>query len=441
MSVALNRILVVDDEPGIRLGLGSFLRSHGFQVVEAASAVDAEDRFRDAQPSLTILDYGLPDQDGMSTLARLRRIDARALVVMLTGYGTIELAVKAIKAGAEHLLTKPVDLKELLKLIRGMLTAKSPVCTPAAPNPFAGASRAIRELEAQAERVAGSDHPTLILGETGAGKGVLARWLHERGPRQAAPFVDLNCAGFSRDLLESELFGHERGAFTGAVGRKQGLFEAADKGALFLDEIGELELSLQPKLLKAVEEKRFRRVGDVRPISVNVRLIAATNSDLPARVRDGSFRADLYFRMSTVVLSIPPLRERSEDVAPLARTLLCAMDGANPPELSADAIARLEEHDWPGNIRELGNVLERARLYTKGGAISARDIIFDRNSQPAAPVAPLSSLDEMERTHIERAMVATSGRVDEAAAILGIPRSTLYHKLKRQRRDSKNETR
>jgi len=294
------------------------------------------------------------------------------------------------------------------------------------PDPFVGASRAIRELAGEASRVAASSAPVLLTGETGTGKGVLARWLHAHSPRAAGPFLDLNCAGLSPELLDSELFGHERGAFTGAVSAKVGLLEAASGGTVFLDEIGDIGLPVQGRILKAIEEGRFRRVGGVKDLTVDIRLVAATHRDLSERVRSGAFREDLFFRVSTLPLRLPALRERLEDLPVLAERLI-ARAGLRRVSLSQDALERLAAHAWPGNVRELRNVLERALVLGEGDVLRAGDLRLEARPAPAAAGA---SLDEVERAHILRVLADEDYRVAEAAERLGIPRSTLYQKLK-----------
>jgi transcriptional regulator with PAS, ATPase and Fis domain len=299
-------------------------------------------------------------------------------------------------------------------------------------NPFIGESEAIRELHRRAERVAAADRPVLIQGETGSGKGVLARWIHASGPRAKQPFVDLNCAGLSRELLEAELFGYERGAFTGATTSKPGLFEVAHRGSVFLDEIGDRDLSLQSKLLKAVEEKRFRRLGEIRDRQVDIRLIAATHRDLAALAADGSFRSDLYFRISTLLLDVPPLRRRPEDITQLARHFVDALArelGHHPAEISPCALAAMERYSWPGNIRELRNVVERILLGSDSPIVDAKHLHFDAAPRPVAPED--ATLATHERTHILQILDAEGGHVDRAAARLGIPRSSLYQKLRK----------
>ncbi|HEY2512556.1 MAG TPA: sigma-54 dependent transcriptional regulator, partial [Polyangiaceae bacterium] len=302
-------------------------------------------------------------------------------------------------------------------------------------DPVFGTSEPARRLAEQAQKVVSTDSPILISGETGAGKGVLARWIHEHGPRAQEAFVDLNCAGLSREFLEAELFGFERGAFTGAVSAKQGLLEVAHRGTLFLDEIGDVDPLVQPKLLKVLEEKRFRRMGEVKDRVVDIRLIAATHKDLATLVREKTFRADLYFRISTLPLTVPPLRERGEDIPVLAETLIQRFAGdlgRGGVTLSPAAVEALKSYAWPGNIRELRNVLERAVLLSGSKELTPKDLPFDPS--PARPVLEddgAVTLVDVERRHIERILRQQGGRVEDAAHLLGIPRSSLYQKIKK----------
>ena len=361
---------------------------------------------------------------------------------MLTGLGTIDLAVRAIKAGAEQFLTKPVDLESLGVLVRRTLEAQrdrrqralAAVSAQDASNPFLGTSQRIREIREMAEAVVDSEVPVLILGETGTGKGVLARWLHALGPRRSEPFVDLNCAGLSHELVESELFGHRRGAFTGAVGNKPGLLEVAHRGSLFLDEIGDLELAVQPKLLKVLEEGSFRRIGDVSSRSADVRLIAATHKNLTAMVHSQKFREDLLFRINTLVFELPPLRERREDIKELAQVLLVELSrkrGRAVASLGPDVLELLGRYRWPGNIRELRNVLERALLFSKGDVLGRSSLRFDRSLDPEEKEVPALTLDEAERRHIAGVLRGSGGQVEKAAQVLSLSRSSLYAKLKK----------
>jgi DNA-binding NtrC family response regulator len=452
----LGRVLLVDDESTVRFGMREFLRTKGYEVDEADSCASAEERFRNAPPDAAVLDHNLPDGTALELLPRLRQIDPSVPLAVLTGHGSIDLAVEAIKQGAEQFLTKPVELPALLVLLERMVKrhrsektriAEAVLRTKGQRDPFLGTSRAIRALAEDARLVVSADRPVLIQGETGAGKGVLARWLHENGPRADEPFVDLNCAGLATELVESELFGHERGAFTGAVGNKPGLLELAHRGTVFLDEIGDLSLQVQPRLLKVLEESRFRRVGSVRDRQVDIRLISATHQDLARAAREGRFRSDLLYRINTITLWIPALRERVEDLPLLADELLrgiTAEMGRRGLELSSDAIELLTRYPWPGNVRELRNVLERAVLLCRADQIGPGDLRFESgpSTATAAPTPPTDgaaitpqpgaeslTLQEVERRHIEAVLRAENGHVGRAATRLGIPRSSLYQKI------------
>jgi DNA-binding NtrC family response regulator len=301
-------------------------------------------------------------------------------------------------------------------------------------DPFVGASPAIRRLAEEAGRAGASEAPILIRGESGAGKGVLAAWLHRQGPRAEEPFVDLNCGALGRELLGSELFGHEKGAFTGAVAARTGLLELAHRGTLFLEEIGDMDPLVQTKLLKVLEEQRFRRLGEVRDRQVDVRLIAATHQDLPALVREKRFRGDLYFRINAIPLLVPPLRERAEDIPVLAELLLTEIGrelGRGDLALSADATDALVRHSWPGNIRELRNVLERAALLGRGGRIGRAALRFDPRAGEDEELDTGGTLAEVQRSYVEKVLEEEAWRVDRAARRLGVPRSSLYQKIKR----------
>lgn len=364
-------------------------------------------------------------------------------MVVLTGHGSIELAVLAIKEGAEQFLTKPVDLPALAIVLERLvenqrnrqkqLAGESRLAREDV-DPFLGSGKLIRRLAEQAERVLSSESPILIQGETGTGKGVLAAWLHGHGSRADEAFVDLNCAALSREFLETELFGHTKGAFTGAVTGKVGLLEVAQKGTVFLDEIGDMALEVQPKLLKALEEKRFRRLGDVHDRRADIHLIVATHYDLGLLVRENKFRSDLYFRISAIPLVVPPLRERVEDIPLLARHLLdrlAAGLGRRGVELAPDGEQALKEYRWPGNIRELRNVLDRALLLSDRNVLGRKDLRFDVSlgGESSGSVSNLT-LRELERRHIEMVLREENGSVDQAARRLGIPRSSLYARIK-----------
>jgi DNA-binding NtrC family response regulator len=441
-----NRILIVDDEPGLRFGIRDFLELQGYEIDEAESCRDAQETFRSSRPDIVIADYMLPDGTALDLLPRLKEINPDTPLLILTAHGSIDLAVRAIKEGAEQFLTKPLELPALLVILKRLLEnqrnrhkqlASKSRQVRHAIDPFIGVSSSIRGLAEQARKVLATESPVLILGETGSGKGVLARWLHENSPRAEEAFVDLNCAGLSRELLETELFGHEKGAFTSAIASKQGLFEVAHRGTIFLDEIGDVDLQIQPKLLKVLEEKRFRRVGDVRDRQVDVRLIAATHQDISQLVRERKFRDDLYFRVSTIPLAFPSLRERVEDIPIMADYLLdkLATDlGRGEIRLEPESVRALQAYSWPGNVRELRNVIERAVLLSEQKSIRLQDLHFDGQSGSRTSYLDSSlTLTELEKQHIQRVLLEEQGRVERAATRLGIPRSSLYQKIKKYR--------
>jgi DNA-binding NtrC family response regulator len=419
-------------------------------VVEAADLAQAQARLRATRLDAAIVDFQLPDGDGLEVLRRLRAADASLPVVMLTAHGSIDLAVAAIKEGAEQFLTKPVELPTLLVVLERLIEqrrdrqaslASRSRSAREAVDPFLGESEAIRAVAGKARRIAASNACVLLQGETGTGKGVLARWLHDNGTRAEEAFVDVNCAGLSRDLLDSELFGHEKGAFTGAVASRPGLIEVAHRGTLFLDEVGDADLQVQAKLLKVLEEQRLRRLGDTRDRQVDVRLVAATHQDLALLVREGRFREDLLYRISAVPLRVPPLRERGGDLLLLARRILERVAGelGRPGlRLAEDGERALEAYHWPGNVRELRNVLERASLLTGGAQLTADDLgelagprDAGRGAERTGQTASRLSLRAAEKLHIEAVLREQEGDVRRAAAALGVSRSALYQRIKK----------
>jgi len=437
------RILLVEDDEDLRQAYTAHLTANGFVVEEAGDQVTAHRSFGAVRPDVAILDFQLPDGTALDLLPKFKDLEPTVPIIVLTGFGSMELGVSLIKNGAEQCLSKPVEPSALLMIVHKLLEnsrnqqkqlANSTRRRRVTLDPFLGESLAIKRLAETAAKVANSQSPVLIQGETGTGKGVLATWLHENGPRADEPFVDLNCAGLTREFLESELFGHEKGAFTGAVNPKQGLLEVGHRGTIFLDEVGDIDPNVQPKLLKVVEEKKFRRMGDVRDRFIDVRLIAATHQDLQHLIQTKAFRSDLYFRISTVPLALPPLRERQDDIPAVAHSLLLRIcsDMARPPaQLSARAVERLRSYYWPGNIRELRNVLERALLFTDRPALEPGDLAFEISSVHRTDAyKPEWTLDELERFHIAAAFSAENQNVEMTARRLGIAKSTLYQKLK-----------
>ena len=444
--MARNRVLLVDDDPLVRFAICDFLESQGMQVTAAESVQQAQEKFRSTSLDAAIVDFSLPDGDGLELLEHIKIIDPDLPVIVLTGQGSIELAVRAIKQGAEQFLTKPVELPAIHTLLQRALENKryrqhSLVNLSKAKrerlDPFLGKSAAIHKLQELARRVVSSESPILIQGETGSGKGVLAKWIHENSPRAEEVFMDLNCAGLEREFLETELFGHERGAFTGAVHAKLGLMEVADRGTVFLDEIGDIDLTVQPKLLKVLETRQFRRLGDVRDRTVDIRLISATHRDLKELVREKRFREDLYFRITIIPIKLPPLRERHEDIPLLAQDILRRIAqerGRDTIELDDAAMTMLTHYAWPGNIREMRNVLERAAQIADHNTLTAKDLELQWPS--SAPAASATTVDtsltmrQLELQYIALVLTEERGSIERAAERLGISRSSLYSKVK-----------
>ena len=439
-------ILLIDDDPDVLSSLVRFFERQKWEVLGATSGREGVERYDLRRPQVVLLDLHLPDISGLDLLEVLH---ARgATVVMLTGHGDIPTAVQAMKAGAENFLTKPVDLDRLQVTVERALEKarwkererylreREGVGDLAAG---LGVSPLMREVAEQAMRVAEADRTTvLLLGESGTGKGWLAQRIHARSPRGSGPFVAVNCASLTGTFLASELFGHERGAFTDAKSTKRGLFEIADGGTLLLDEVGELDLGVQPRLLDVLESRTFRRLGGTREIAVDVRLIAATNRDLHADVRSGRFREDLYYRLNVLTIEIPPLRKRTrEDLVDLAERLLAQLHREvprGPTRIDPDAMEALLRYPWPGNVREMRNVLERARIVAGAGPeIRLEDLPPEIRAARGAEGAGdegLVSLAEMQRRHIRYVLARVGGNRTRAARVLGISRATLHSKIK-----------
>ena len=437
-------VLIVDDDADLRRTVGDYFERLGYEVWREDSGEAAIETYALHRPEVVLLDLKLPDLDGMQVLEELRRQDAA--VLLMTGHGDIETAVRAMQLGAENFLEKPVDMpllaaaaaraldKVRLKRHNALLVSRQ---APGGDD-ILGVSGAMRDLARQVALLAESERTTvLITGESGTGKGWVARLIHRLSARRDAPFVDVNCAGLSATFLDSELFGHEKGAFTDAKELKQGLFEVADRGSLFLDEIAELAAELQPKVLKALEEKSFRRLGGTRELVVDVRLIAATNHDIGEAVRSGKFREDLYYRLNVIPLHLPPLRERARDdrLALLKRLFadLRVELPESPADISSEALERLLVYPWPGNIREMRNVLERALIVGRGAERLGPEHLtaeFGRRAGEPLSRAQAVSLEEVERRHIERTLRRHAGNRTRAAEELGISRATLINKIK-----------
>jgi two-component system nitrogen regulation response regulator NtrX len=461
-SQSRERILVVDDDPDIRLALEMSLNYHGYEVLVAKDGEEALARLKKEQEAgapaaMVLTDLKMPRLDGMGLVERLS--GSGLPVVVVSGHGDVATAVEAVRKGAVNFLEKPLDEQRVLVTVRAALRERRlaeenrrlKTRLAGAPD-FVGGSSAMARLAAQVAQAARSESSVLIRGENGTGKEVVARALHAGSPRAEGPFVVVNCAAIPDELVESELYGHEKGAYTGAHERRIGHFEAAEGGTLFLDEIGDMPLAAQPKLLRALEQREIVRVGGTQPVKVDLRVLAATNADLEAAVRAGQFRMDLYYRLAVVPLFVPPLRERKEDLPALARHFLAqvaARDGRLPQALSAEATSLLAEEEWPGNVRQLKNLLEaavvlcdepeigRAQLEellapARAGRASARPGSHADGAEQAFAAETFEEFkDRSERLYLARKLAENEGNVKRTAERLGMQRSHLYKKIER----------
>ncbi|MCE5335290.1 MAG: sigma-54 dependent transcriptional regulator [Desulfobacteraceae bacterium] len=438
-------ILVVDDDLNILAVLEARLSSIDYQVVTATGGEEALEVLKSRPVDMMITDVKMPGMGGMDLFSAAQHVRPGLPVMFLTAYGTIPDAVKALKAGAVDYLTKPFNGKDLIAKVQDVLKKSSPRPALDSLPPIhealsGGKSPAMRELYDLIDRIARSDVNVLLLGESGVGKERVARLLHQRGPRREHPFTVVDCGSTPSGLLESELFGHVRGAFTHAIKDKKGLIEAADKGTLFLDEIGNISQDMQMRLLRFLEDRKIRRIGDLREIPVNCRVIAATNSDLPQDVATGNFREDLYYRLRVVTLKIPPLRERREDIPVLAQHFVeqfCKGENIPLVKLPPETIKWLSEYPWPGNVRELKNALEAGAVLCRDGILRKSDLhlsgLPDSVEKGAAAVASTSalSLEESERNAILRALQQAGYVQKDAATLLGISRRAIHYKIKK----------
>jgi len=444
MSRDRTRILVVDDEEIVRESLSGWLREDGYRVDVAEDGPSALEKAKAGRWSIALVDLKMPGMDGLQLLEEMRKVQPETAVVIMTAYATVHTAVTAIKLGAFDYLVKPFDPEELSLMIDKIVSQQALVRETALLrkvirreyrfHDLVSKSPAMQAVFDLARAAARSQSTVLVLGESGTGKEVLARAIHLESPRSQASFVAVSCAALTETLLESELFGHERGAFTGAVATRKGKFEMADGGTLFLDEIGDVSAKLQLDLLRVLEDRRFFRVGGTSPLSVDVRIIAATNRDLAQAVAKGTFRDDLYYRLNVVPITLVPLRDRREDIPLLVEHLLERLGAEQNRQVdgvSAEAMALLVGHDWPGNIRELRNVLERAMVVTTARILQAGDLgLTPGASGPLDRVGPLS-LADLEKRHIANVLRHASGNISQAARILGIDRVTLYNKMRK----------
>jgi len=440
-------VLIVDDERNIQVTLARALSLEGYATEAAGTGQEALERIAALPVDLVLLDVKLPDLDGLQVLERARKTRPGLPVVVMSGHGSIETVRQAFKLGAFDYLEKPIGERErLLAAVRNGLALRdlaaenAELRRAAGPGELVGASPAMQGLRELVRRAAASEGRVLVTGENGTGKELVARALHEGSRRQGGPFVKMNCAAVPAELVESELFGHERGAFTGAVAARKGKFELADGGTLFLDEVGDMPPSMQAKVLRVLQEGEFERVGGQATLNSDARVVAATNKDLAAEVAAGRFREDLYYRLAVVMVAAPPLRERREDVPELAARFLteaCERNGRRPMALSREALLALQAHEWPGNVRELRNVVERLAILCDGPQLSADDVAAalpgarrPRADRLREGVGFHELVEEAEREIILAALVRHEDNVSEAARELGLERSHLYKKMR-----------
>ena len=450
-------LLVADDDPGLRESLERTLTREGYRVVLASDGRAALERVQAGGVDLILTDLRMPGITGLELLRAAKAIAPDVDVVLLTAFGTVEHAVSAMKEGAYDFLTKPFRREQLLKLVAKALERRALINTNRelqrqlealrGPRTAIGMSPAFRRMITLVEQVADSEATVLIQGESGSGKELVARMIHEGSPRRARAFVAVNCAALPETLLESELFGYEKGAFTGAAGRKEGRFELADGGTLFMDEVADLSVVTQPKILRVLQEGEFERLGGTRSLRVDVRVVAASNQDLAQMVRDKRFREDLYYRLNVITVTVPPLRDRHEDVRVLAEHFLRLYAAKNNRKLDGftpEALERLESYRWPGNVRELENVIERSVVLARGNRIGAEDLPTEVGGVKPPPRDALlaligTPLDEIERRILDETLRITGGNKTQAAKLLGIDVRTVARKLER-REDSGEET-
>ncbi|MDD5168462.1 MAG: sigma-54 dependent transcriptional regulator [Syntrophales bacterium] len=450
-------ILIVDDEASIRQSLGAILADEGYDVLTAGSGEDALKVIDEEQPNLVLLDIWLPGMDGLETLKLIRSNHSNLRVIMMSGHGTIETAVKATKLGAFDFIEKPLSLDKVILLVNHALDMVSLEeenvllkQRMVQQYELTGCSEAIADLKEAIGIIAPTNAWVLVMGENGTGKELVARSLHRMSKRASKPFVEVNCAAIPEDLIESELFGHEKGAFTGATQMKRGKFDLAHEGTIFLDEVADMSLKAQAKILRILQEKKFERVGGNKMIHVDVRVLAATNKDLEQEMEDGRFRQDLYYRLNVIPLLIAPLRERKEDIPLLARRFLsdfAAKEGEPEKRITDDALDLLMLHNWPGNVRELKNIIERLVIMTPSDVIGAGDIPpfshceTEQDESGLAETADSLKAAKMdfERQYIMKKLREFDGNISKTAEAIGLERSNLHRKIRGYGLDVKSE--
>ena len=444
------RVLVIDDEQGIRGALGQLLEFEGYEVKTAANAVDGITEYEKWKPHLVFLDVKMAGIDGLEALKRLREKDPSAIVVMISGHATIQTAVEATQLGAYDILEKPLDTDRILVTLRNALQhldlheENTRLRTQIQSRyEIVGKSYAIRSVIEKIEKVAGTPARVLITGENGTGKELVARAIHRQSPRASKPFVEVNCAAIPSELIESELFGHLKGSFTGAVSDRPGKFEQADGGTLFLDEVGDMSLSAQAKVLRVLQDGVVTRIGSAKPVQVDVRVLAATNKTVEEEITAGRFREDLYYRLNVVPVHVPPLRERREDIPLLVQYfagVLSEREGIAPRVIEPEAVRCLTELDWPGNVRELRNTIERLLILSAGPRVTEADVdrLVGRRAAEQTSLGALGECrtfeefkDAAERTFLLLKLREFDWNVSETARALDMPRSNLYKKIER----------
>jgi two-component system nitrogen regulation response regulator NtrX len=446
-------VLVIDDEAGIRESLSGIFEDEGYNIITASSGEEALTIARENIPDIVFLDVWLPGIDGIETLAKFKELYSNIPVVMISGHGNIELAVNATRSGAYDFLEKPLSLEKVLIAARRALERKNleEENRTLRANIFRkykliGDSAEMRLLRQQIEMAANSNSRVLILGESGSGKELVARLLHEKSPRASGPFIEVNCAAIPQELIESELFGHEKGAFTGAAERKIGKFELADRGSLFLDEIGDMTLQTQAKVLRVIETQTFQRVGGSKSIKADVRIIAATNKELIEEIKKGSFREDLYFRLNVIPIHVPPLRERKSDIPLLVKyfiEMFASENGTKAKEITADAMKMFEDYEWTGNIRELRNAVERLMIMTAANAITGSEVeksgLFRHRQNFKECLKEYDffshktlkdAREAFEKDFIMRKLQENNWNISKTAEVIDVERSNLHKKIK-----------
>jgi DNA-binding NtrC family response regulator len=447
------KILIVDDEASIRDALTQWFKLDGFNVSAAEDANAALLKLQQGPWDIVMLDIKMPGIDGLELQRRIKKIDKNIITIMITAFASVETSIQALKEGAFDYIVKPVDPDEMSHLIRNAVEQRrllhennqlrQHIDDISFSDEIIGESPEIKKVLEKIMEVSQTDSTVIIKGESGCGKELIARAIHSQSNRKYFPIITINCGAYSDGLLESELFGHEKGAFPGALYRRQGRLEMADKGTIFLDEIGQISEKMQADILRVLDTKQFTRLGGDKKIDVDFRVICSTAHDLERAVQDGSFREDLYYRLNVVTISIPPLRERKLDIPSIARFFIKKYSQSmnkNVLDISQDTLDMLVEYSWPGNVRELRNVIERAMVVARGSLIELNDLSFFFPTVEASPGENIPSLDDVEKEHIQKVLDLTNGNIAQAAGILKVSRLTMYNKIEKyQLKKSKHD--